>query len=101
MNEPSQIADLADGPSDDHLTYALKKISPDTLGKPMRAGRPVVVIGCSALRRPYRDILRGKRADCGNGVVCEVAEGEGEERLHTYFIYRTFACPRTQPFSRA
>lgn len=53
----------------------------------MRSGRPVVVVGCSALRVPYRNLLRGQEADCGNGVVCE-ADEQGPNTLQAYFIYR-------------
>lgn len=80
------IANL-DAPHEDALTFALKKIEPSTLGTSMRSSRPVVVVGCSALRRPYRELLRGRQADMGDGVTCE-ADERGPDQLEAYFIYR-------------
>lgn len=44
--------------------------------------RSAVVIGCSALKRTYRDLLRGKPVK-EFGV-----EEDSEDSLETYFIYR-------------
>ncbi|KAA1477241.1 carbohydrate kinase [Dentipellis sp. KUC8613] len=53
-----------------------------------RVGGRGAVVACSALRRAYRDVLRGKRGALGEiaGDTGEHAEGE-EKRLRTVFVH--------------
>lgn len=77
---------------DEELEYAIEKIHPGSLHPPISVDekdlsssngnegerkRGAIVIACSALKKSYRDILRGINSEEG-----------GEGLLETYFIYR-------------
>ncbi|ORY85321.1 P-loop containing nucleoside triphosphate hydrolase protein [Leucosporidium creatinivorum] len=69
------------------LHHVLSKVHPSTLengAKMLKRERKGVVVGCSALRVCYRDLLRGKEAKMREGLEVPAAE---DQELETYFIY--------------
>lgn len=76
------------------LHHVLSKVHPSTLENGTRMQnrqRKGIVVGCSALRVCYRDLLRGKAAKMREGLEVPVAENQ---ELETYFIYReSLPCP--------
>lgn len=69
------------------LTKALQHVHPATKGlgdKTTSRPRAAVVIGCSALRRPYRQLLSGKHAVMRDGLEEPASDNQG---LETYFLY--------------
>lgn len=74
------------------LTQLLLKVHPDTVSleqgqKMQRRKRKCIVIGCSALRRCYRDLLSGREARCSPELVAPATDPNSQE-LETYFLYR-------------
>ncbi|KDE06026.1 hypothetical protein MVLG_03581 [Microbotryum lychnidis-dioicae p1A1 Lamole] len=72
----------------DELTSALAHVHPQTihLGEEMiKRGRKAVVVGCSALKRGYRELLSGRKVQLGEVSIIE-PEIEAD-KLETYFIY--------------
>lgn len=74
------------------LTQLLLKVHPETVdleqARQMQARtRKAVVVGCSALRRCYRDLLSGREARCSPELVEPASDPEGKQ-LETYFLYR-------------
>ncbi|SCV68658.1 BQ2448_779 [Microbotryum intermedium] len=72
----------------DELTSALSHVHPQTihLGDEMiKRERKAVVVGCSALKRGYRELLSGSKVRLGENTIEPEIESD---KLETYFIYR-------------
>ncbi|SGY32747.1 BQ5605_C002g01406 [Microbotryum silenes-dioicae] len=83
----------------DELTSALAHVHPQTihLGEEMiKRGRKAVVVGCSALKRGYRELLSGRKVQLGEVSIIE-PEIEAD-KLETYFIYREWIHTRLMKY---
>ncbi|SCZ93620.1 BZ3500_MvSof-1268-A1-R1_Chr6-3g08777 [Microbotryum saponariae] len=83
----------------DELTSALAHVHPQTihLGKEMiKRERKAVVVGCSALKRGYRELLSGRKVQLGEVSIIE-PEIEAD-KLETYFIYREWIHTRLMKY---
>ncbi|KAK4054870.1 hypothetical protein OIV83_000794 [Microbotryomycetes sp. JL201] len=72
------------------LASVLNKVHPTTLGhshKMDKQRRRAVVIGCSALKRSYRDLLRGKASSYVIDGLDRIEPEAKDQNLDTYFVY--------------
>ena len=73
------------------LASVLNKVHPSTLGhgdQMAARSRKAVVVGCSALKRSYRDLLRGRESRYVIEGVEKVEPQAEDQNLETFFVYR-------------
>ncbi|KAM0793206.1 hypothetical protein ACM66B_000676 [Microbotryomycetes sp. NB124-2] len=90
LSSPNPVKDDNVPAASHELASLLNKVHPETLGHREdmdEQRRRSVVIGCSALKQSYRDLLRGKQSAYVIDGVERVEPEAQDQNLDTYFVY--------------